>query len=56
MKKKTIKIALRDLIPNENWQTRHKLDEENVERLVRAMREGTTLPAILVRPIAKSKK
>ncbi len=54
--KKPKKIALGDLIPNDNWQTRHKLDEENVERLIQANRDGVKLPAILVRPIEKSKK
>ncbi len=56
MKKTTKLIALSDLIPNENWQTRHKLDEENVERLVQAMRDYAVLPPILVRPIEGSKK
>ena len=57
MKKSNIKmIALSDLIPNQNWQTRHNLDEANVERLVQAMRDGATLPAILVRPIEGSSK
>ena len=54
--KKSKKIALGDLVPNDNWQTRHKLDEENVERLIQAMRDGAKLPAILVRPLEGSKK
>ena len=54
--KKSKKIALGDLVPNDNWQTRHKLDEENVERLIQAMRDGAKLPPILVRPIDGSKK
>ena len=54
--KKPIEIALSDLVPNDNWQTRHKLDEENVERLIQANRDGAKLPAILVRPIEGSKK
>lgn len=44
-----MQIKIEDLIPNEQWQTRHQLDKDNVERLAQAMRDKKQLPDILVR-------
>ena len=35
-----MKIAIKNLIPNEEWQTRNQLDEANVKRLMEAVQSG----------------
>lgn len=47
-----IKIKIKDIIPNPEWQTRNQLDEDNVLRLMDALKAGKELPAILVRAYA----
>ena len=45
---KYLTLRLEQVVPNQNWQTRSKLNENNVERLMQRMQDGVTLPPILV--------